>query len=123
MLIVSISGSWCPNCHDEAPFLADLYRRYQAKGLEIVADGMRPRHLNALQNEQGFESLLHGLLRIEAGVFEEYVRSDLALRRPGEIAPRPTQLLARILRASALRRHTLPVLHAWPARRWCPRRP
>ena len=37
VVIVSISGSWCPNCHDEAPFLADLYRKYQDKGLEIVA--------------------------------------------------------------------------------------
>ena len=37
VLIVSISGSWCPNCHDEAPFLAELYRKYQSKGLEIVA--------------------------------------------------------------------------------------
>ena len=37
VVIVSISGSWCPNCHDEAPFLAELYRKYQSKGLEIVA--------------------------------------------------------------------------------------
>lgn len=37
VLIVSIGGSWCPNCHDEAPFLAELYRTYRAKGLEIVS--------------------------------------------------------------------------------------
>ena len=37
VVIVSISGSWCPNCHDEAPFLAELYRTYRGKGLEIVA--------------------------------------------------------------------------------------
>lgn len=36
VLIVAIGGSWCPNCHDEAPFLSDLYRKYQSKGLEIV---------------------------------------------------------------------------------------
>jgi len=36
VVIVSIMGSWCPNCHDEAPFLVDLYRKYHAKGLEIV---------------------------------------------------------------------------------------
>jgi len=36
-LIVSISGSWCPNCNDEAPFLIDLYRRHHNEGLEIVA--------------------------------------------------------------------------------------
>jgi thiol-disulfide isomerase/thioredoxin len=34
--IVDIFGTWCPNCHDEAPVLADIYKRYQAKGLEIV---------------------------------------------------------------------------------------
>ena len=37
VVIVSIMGSWCPNCHDEAPFLVDLYRKYHDKGLEIVA--------------------------------------------------------------------------------------
>ena len=36
VVIVNIGGSWCPNCHDEAPFLVDLYRRYHARGLEIV---------------------------------------------------------------------------------------
>jgi peroxiredoxin len=36
VVLVNISGSWCPNCHDEAPFLASLYRKYQSKGLEIV---------------------------------------------------------------------------------------
>ena len=37
VVIVSIGGSWCPNCHDEAPFFTELYRKYHAKGLEIVA--------------------------------------------------------------------------------------
>jgi len=36
VVIVSIGGSWCPNCHDEAPFLAELYKEYRARGLEIV---------------------------------------------------------------------------------------
>jgi thiol-disulfide isomerase/thioredoxin len=36
VVILSIGGSWCPNCHDEAPFLNELYRDYHAKGLEIV---------------------------------------------------------------------------------------
>jgi len=35
-LIVSIGGSWCPNCQDEAPFLESLYRKYHSRGLEIV---------------------------------------------------------------------------------------
>ena len=37
VVIVNVTGSWCPNCHDEAPFLAELYRKYHADGLEIVA--------------------------------------------------------------------------------------
>jgi thiol-disulfide isomerase/thioredoxin len=36
VVIVSVGGSWCPNCHDEAPFLMELYRKYRSKGLEIV---------------------------------------------------------------------------------------
>jgi thiol-disulfide isomerase/thioredoxin len=35
--VVSITGSWCPNCRDEAPFLVELYQRYHAKGLEMAA--------------------------------------------------------------------------------------
>ena len=36
VVILAIGGSWCPNCHDEAPFLSELYRDYRARGLEIV---------------------------------------------------------------------------------------
>jgi thiol-disulfide isomerase/thioredoxin len=35
-VIVSIGGSWCPNCQDEAPFLETLYQRFHLQGLEIV---------------------------------------------------------------------------------------
>mgnify|MGYP003341113274 CR=1 FL=1 len=37
VVVVSIGGSWCPNCHDEAPFLSELYKGYHDQGLEIVA--------------------------------------------------------------------------------------
>ncbi len=36
VLIVAIGGSWCPNCHDETPFLVELYKKYRKQGLEIV---------------------------------------------------------------------------------------
>jgi len=36
VLVVDVAGSWCPNCHDEAPFLQSLYRKYHGQGLEIV---------------------------------------------------------------------------------------
>ncbi len=37
VVIVSIGGSWCPNCHDETPFLVELYKKYKSRGLEVVA--------------------------------------------------------------------------------------
>ena len=37
VLLVTLSGSWCPNSHDEAALLTDLYRRYRGRGLEVVA--------------------------------------------------------------------------------------
>lgn len=37
VVLINITGSWCPNCHDEAPFLAALYKQLRARGLEIVA--------------------------------------------------------------------------------------
>lgn len=36
VVIVSLGGSWCPNCQDEATFLMDMQRKYGAQGLEVV---------------------------------------------------------------------------------------
>lgn len=36
VVVVNIFGSWCPNCNDEAPLLAEWHRRYGERGLEIV---------------------------------------------------------------------------------------
>lgn len=36
VIIIEITGTWCPNCYDEAPLLKDLYARYQAQGLEVI---------------------------------------------------------------------------------------
>jgi thiol-disulfide isomerase/thioredoxin len=36
VVILSIGGSWCPNCHDEAPFLEEPYRKYQGRGLDVI---------------------------------------------------------------------------------------
>lgn len=62
VVLVNISGSWCPNCHDEAPFLSALYKKYRAKGLEIVAlsfeeeDQLQnPTRLRAFIKEYGIE--------------------------------------------------------------------
>ena len=37
VVIVAIGGSWCPNCHDEAPFLESLYKQFHGRGLEVVS--------------------------------------------------------------------------------------
>jgi thiol-disulfide isomerase/thioredoxin len=41
-LVISITGSWCPNCRDEAPFLAELYKHYHAAGLQMAAFCFEP---------------------------------------------------------------------------------
>lgn len=60
VVIVAVGGSWCPNCHDEAPLLVELYKRYHAKGLEVVSlsfeeeDQLKhPIRLRAFQQKYG----------------------------------------------------------------------
>jgi thiol-disulfide isomerase/thioredoxin len=36
VVLLDVFGTWCPTCHEAAPMLVDLYRRYHARGLEIV---------------------------------------------------------------------------------------
>ena len=55
VVLVNITGSWCPNCHDEAPFFAELYARYHAQGLEIVAlDFEEPEQITNLTRLHAF---------------------------------------------------------------------
>ena len=37
VVMVTLAGTWCPNCNDEARFLAPFYRQYRDDGLEVVA--------------------------------------------------------------------------------------
>ncbi|MDX1501803.1 MAG: TlpA disulfide reductase family protein [Thermoanaerobaculia bacterium] len=39
VVVVNLFGSWCPNCNDEAPLLAEWHRRYADRGLAIVGLG------------------------------------------------------------------------------------
>ena len=36
VLLVDIFGTWCPTCHDAAPVLTSLWKKYHERGLEIV---------------------------------------------------------------------------------------
>ena len=55
VVIVSLTGTWCPNCHDEAPFLSQLYKDYRGKGLEIVALSFEePAQLKDLSRVRAF---------------------------------------------------------------------
>jgi len=36
VVLITVGGSWCPNCHDEAAFLRQLLASRRARGLEIV---------------------------------------------------------------------------------------
>ncbi len=37
VVLVTLGGTWCPNCHDEAQFLVPFYREHREQGFEIVA--------------------------------------------------------------------------------------
>ena len=37
VIVAVVTGTWCPNCHDEAQFLVQLHRKYRDRGLEVIA--------------------------------------------------------------------------------------
>ena len=37
VVIITLAGSWCPNCHDEAAFMSQFYKDYRSRDVEIVA--------------------------------------------------------------------------------------
>ena len=62
VVLVNVTGSWCPNCHDEDEFLPSLYNKYRAQGLEIVALNFEeaeqladPTRLKSLIKEYGIK--------------------------------------------------------------------
>ncbi|WP_207534176.1 peroxiredoxin family protein [Desertivirga arenae] len=36
-LILTLTGTWCPNCMDEAAFLAPWYKKNKVRGIEVVS--------------------------------------------------------------------------------------
>lgn len=37
VVLAIVTGTWCPNCHDEAQYLVELDKKYRDQGLAIVA--------------------------------------------------------------------------------------
>lgn len=55
VVLAVVTGTWCPNCHDEARFLVQLDKKYRDKGLAIVAlDFEEPEEQAKLEREQAF---------------------------------------------------------------------
>jgi thiol-disulfide isomerase/thioredoxin len=55
VVIAVVTGTWCPNCHDEAQYLVQLHRKYRDKGLEIVAlDFEEPEQQDELDRARAF---------------------------------------------------------------------
>jgi thiol-disulfide isomerase/thioredoxin len=55
VVLAIVTGTWCPNCHDEAQYLVQLDKKYRNKGLAIVAlDFEEPDQQGNLDREHAF---------------------------------------------------------------------
>ena len=55
VVLAIVTGTWCPNCHDEAQYLVKLDKKYRDKGLAIVAlDFEEPEQQGSLARERAF---------------------------------------------------------------------
>jgi peroxiredoxin len=55
VVLAVVTGTWCPNCHDEAKLLVELYAKYHARGLKIVAlDFEEPDQQSTLRRVNAF---------------------------------------------------------------------
>ena len=55
VVLAIVTGTWCPNCHDEAQYLVKLYEKYKDLGLEIVAlDFEEPEQQDILSRVHAF---------------------------------------------------------------------
>ncbi|HEY5083573.1 MAG TPA: TlpA disulfide reductase family protein, partial [Rhizomicrobium sp.] len=55
VVLAVVSGTWCPNCHDEAQYLVQLDKKYRAKGLAIVdLDFEEPDQQGSLERARAF---------------------------------------------------------------------
>jgi thiol-disulfide isomerase/thioredoxin len=55
VVLAIVTGTWCPNCHDEAQYLVQLDKKYRDQGLAIVAlDFEEAEQQGSLARERAF---------------------------------------------------------------------
>ncbi|MDO7843198.1 peroxiredoxin family protein [Sphingomonas immobilis] len=55
VIVAVVTGTWCPNCHDEAQYLVKLDKKYRAQGLRIVALNFEePEQQETLKRQKAF---------------------------------------------------------------------
>jgi thiol-disulfide isomerase/thioredoxin len=55
VVVAVVTGTWCPNCHDEAQYLVKLDKQYRDKGLAIVALNFEePDQQETLKRQKAF---------------------------------------------------------------------
>jgi len=55
VVVAVVTGTWCPNCHDEAQYLVQLDKKYRDKGLAIVALNFEePDQQDTLKRQKAF---------------------------------------------------------------------
>ena len=57
VVVIQIMGSWCPNCMDESAYLSGVHKKFNSKGLEVVA--------LAYERTDDFEKSKKNLMRLK----------------------------------------------------------
>lgn len=88
-LIIQLMGSWCPNCMDESRYFSELYKNYQANGLEIIA--------LAFERTTDFEKAQLQLMRLKKRFdinYEILITQQTGKERAGEVLSALNQVVA-----------------------------
>ena len=96
VVVLQIMGSWCPNCMDETSFLSDYYKKYQAKGVEIIALAYErttdfKRSQKSLQSFQKRFNVQYPVL-VSGVTVSDTLRAEKTLPQLGKIAGFPTTI-------------------------------